>query len=66
MILEFDKSFDRDLDIITDKKILSKLENLISLIKEINEIYKIPTISKLKGYDKFYRIRLGRYRIGLE
>lgn len=66
MIIKYDKTFFSDLDNINDKKILSKLEIIINTIKSTDDLYKIPTIRKLKGYDNFYRIRLGNYRIGIE
>jgi len=33
-------------------------------IPELNSIFKLPTIKKMKGYQHYYRIRIGDYRIG--
>ncbi|MBI5324756.1 MAG: type II toxin-antitoxin system RelE/ParE family toxin [Ignavibacteriae bacterium] len=66
MNIHYDNSFYSDLDNIDDKSVLSKLEKIITTIKTSNEFYKITAIKKLKGYDNFYRLRLGNYRIGIE
>jgi mRNA interferase RelE/StbE len=35
-------------------------------LTEIQNIHQIPHCSKIRGYDYFYRIRIGDYRIGFE
>ena len=66
MILEFDKSFDKSLDRITDKTIFPKLKKIIFLLEEADSLTKIPNSKKLSGYKTYYRIRLGDYRLGFE
>jgi mRNA interferase RelE/StbE len=61
-----DKSFDRDIDRIKDQKLLKRLRNLISMIENAESIRKIPHIKKIEGYDLFYRIKIGDYRLGME
>jgi len=61
-----EKSFDKDLDKIRDKNILLKLKELIVSIEKAKNINEIPHLKKLRGYDSFYRIRIGDYRVGIE
>jgi mRNA interferase RelE/StbE len=61
-----DKSFDRDVDRIKDKKLLKRLRTLISMIDNADTIYGIPHIKKIEGYESYYRIKIGDYRLGME
>ncbi len=42
-----------------------RLEEVYLSLKECEEIAQIPNIKKLKGFENFYRIRIGDYRLGL-
>ncbi len=66
MKFRIEKSFDRDVDKIKDKKILKKLRIFISAIEEAASIREILHIKKIEGYDSFYRIKIGDYRLGME
>jgi len=33
-------------------------------IPKPNNLFRVPNIKKLKGYQDYYRIRIGDYRIG--
>lgn len=66
MNISVEKSFDNDVNKIKDQKVLSKLRDIIIQIDNSGSIGDIPQIRKLKGYDSFYRIKVGDYRIGLE
>ena len=59
-------SFQRDLKRIKDKTLLVQVRQVIAQIKQAENLNKIPNLRKLKGFDTFYRIRLGDYRIGIE
>jgi len=61
-----ERSFGRDVDRINDKKILRKLRSFISAIEEAASISDILHIKKIEGYDSFYRIKIGDYRLGME
>lgn len=59
------KSFLKDIDKLhkaTKKDVLSIIEK----IKNAESLFTWPNIKKLKGHKHFYRIRLGKYRIGFE
>ncbi len=66
MKLRIDKSFDRDVDGIRDKKLLRKLEPFISIIEKVDTIQEIPHVKKIEGYKSFYRIKIADHRLGME
>lgn len=66
MKFRIERSFGRDVDRINDKKILRKLRSFISAIEEAASISDILHIKKIEGYDSFYRIKIGDYRLGME
>jgi len=61
-----ERSFDRDVDKIKDKKLLKKIRSFISTIEEVVSISEILHIRKIEGYVSFYRIKIGDYRLGME
>ena len=61
-----EKSFDKDIDRIRDKNILLKLQEFLASVEKAKNINEISHLKKLRGYDSFYRARIGDYRIGLE
>ena len=63
MELEFKKSFLKDLAKIKDKKLKHKIEIIISNFEKANSLLDLKDLKKLKGYENFYRIRIGNYRI---
>ena len=66
MKLRIDKSFDRDIDGIRDKKLLRRLQAFISIIENVDTIQEIPHVKKIEGYKSFYRIKIGDHRLGME
>ncbi|MCL6101616.1 MAG: type II toxin-antitoxin system RelE/ParE family toxin [Bacteroidetes bacterium] len=66
MIVEFDKSFNKSIIRLKDKSIALKLEKLIELLESIDTISKAPNSKKLTGFQVYYRIRIGDYRVGIE
>jgi mRNA interferase RelE/StbE len=61
-----DKSFDRDMDRIKDERVLRRLRTLISTIQGVDALREIPHIKKIEGYETYYRIKMGDYRLGME
>jgi mRNA interferase RelE/StbE len=59
-----DKSFDKDVQNIDDKKILNSIADVIENVKEIDKLSDINNCKKLKGSKNSYRIKIGSYRIG--
>jgi len=65
MIIKIDRVFEKDTYKIKDKKILFKIADVIEKVRESDDIISIENIKKLKGSNKFYRIRIGDFRIGI-
>lgn len=66
MKIAFEASFARDLKRVRDKQLLQGVQQVIEGVKEAAMIDTVAGVKKMQGYDTFYRLRLGDYRIGLE
>ena len=59
-----DKSFEKDITKLTDRKILNSIADCISEIQLKNKLSELSNCKKLKGSKNCYRLRIGDYRIG--
>ncbi len=66
MKLRYEASFEKDLRKIQDKSLSQKIKNAINEIKVARDVRYMNSLKKLKGYETFYRIKIGDYRIGIE
>lgn len=66
MQLIFDKSFAQSLEKLKDRKVKVHLLALIVKIEQADKLNDIPNIKKIIGFKKYYRIRIGDYRLGFE
>jgi mRNA interferase RelE/StbE len=66
MIVEFDKAFEKSLRPIQDPIVLRKLKRIIIQIENSPSLLELPNIIQLTGFSKYYRIRIGDYRVGIE
>jgi mRNA interferase RelE/StbE len=66
MEVTFDKSFSKSLDKINDKIILKRIEKVILQCELASELNQISNLKKMVGFQNFYRIKIGDYRIGIE
>lgn len=66
MNVRFERRFAKDLRNLSDKKLLSKAKEIIAECKSADSVSDIKSIKKLQGYESFYRIRIGDYRVGVE
>ncbi|MGB0562035.1 MAG: type II toxin-antitoxin system RelE family toxin [Spirulinaceae cyanobacterium] len=66
MKTQFENSFKRDLKKLKDAKLRAKIKTAILDCQEAQSLTEIPNLKKLKGYDRFYRIRISNYRLGIE
>ncbi|MDQ2746521.1 MAG: type II toxin-antitoxin system RelE/ParE family toxin [Acidobacteriota bacterium] len=66
MKVKFERSFEKDLRQIGDKKVLQKLKLVIEQVKNAANSSTIKNLKKLRGFETFYRIKLNDYRIGIE
>jgi mRNA-degrading endonuclease RelE of RelBE toxin-antitoxin system len=58
MIVEFDKSFEKSLEIIRNKSLFQKLEKIIIDFENAGLFSELSNIKKLTGYKYYYRIRI--------
>lgn len=66
MKVAFEANFARDLKRVRDKQLLQRVQQVIQGVKEAAMIDTVAGVKKMQGYDTFYRVRLGDYRIGIE
>ena len=66
MNVRFEAKFAKDLKQVSDGRLLKAVKELVLACKEAESLTVISQVKKLKGYDTFYRVRIGDYRIGLE
>lgn len=66
MKIEFDASFLKGLKKIKDGSVHSKIEQVLLECEALTQIEKIRNCKKLVGFENYFRIRLGSYRIGFE
>jgi mRNA interferase RelE/StbE len=66
MNVKFESRFEKDLKLIKDRSLLEKLKQVILTCKQAEALGEITNLKKMQGYDGFYRIRLGDYRVGVE
>lgn len=65
MELEFDRSFEKALEKIRNKKLFESLEILIHQCEEASALKNLNNIRKIVGYSNYYRIKIGEYRVGI-
>lgn len=65
MKIEFAPRFIRDLKKIENDNILSKVKLIILECEKTTALYKVGNLIKIRGFKSFYRIKVGKYRIGI-
>ena len=68
MELVFKKTFKKDIEKISDKKVLKKLKEILSHLESVESLNQLEgvDIKPLKGVKNYYRIRVGSYRLGFK
>lgn len=66
MKIEFDRSFSKCLDKIINKNIKVKTIKLIEEIENAVTLSEIKNLKKIKGFNRYYRIKLNEFRVGFE
>lgn len=64
MVIKTTKSFDKDVELLSDKKTKDKLFAFISLLENAPDLRNINNLKALQGFPSFYRWRCGDYRLG--
>ena len=66
MKIKFESKFEKDLQNIKDKKLLSKIKEVILECKAVQTLNEVKNIKKMQGYQTFYCLKIGDYRVGIE
>lgn len=67
MHLIFSKSFSKDIDKIQHlAKAKRELKDLLNKLQGAPSLTELEHVRKLQGYENYYRIRLGDYRLGIK
>lgn len=66
MNIQISKRFTKDVQAITDTRILSKIRKVLEQTQTADRLADIPELEAMAGYAGFYRIKFDyRYRIGI-
>ena len=65
MKTEFKRSFVKDLERVRDKSLKRRVREAIELIERAESFQEMGGVKKLRGNDRYYRVRIGNYRLGL-
>ena len=60
----FRESFDTDLSVITDAGLRRRIKKVIEQVEAARTFQEIPNLKRLDAKGKYYRIRVGDYRVG--
>lgn len=66
MNIRYEATFAKDLKRIRNKQLLRRIQSVIEELKSATDFEQVRNSRKLVGYDSYYRIRIGDYRIGVE
>jgi mRNA interferase RelE/StbE len=60
----FRESFDTDLSALSDTGLLRRIKKVIERVEAAQTFQQIPNLKRLDAKGKYYRIRVGDYRVG--
>jgi mRNA interferase RelE/StbE len=66
MKVDFRKSFLKEVKKLRNKSLKEDIASAIIQVESAENITQIKNLKKLSGYDIYYRIRVGDYRIGIK
>ena len=66
MKVDFRKSFLKEVKKLRNKSLKDDIASAIVQVESAENITQIKNLKKLSGYDIYYRIRVGDYRIGIK
>ena len=67
MKVSYAKTLAKDLEVVSRNSAVKKrLSKLIETSKSIDTLNELKHIKKIEGYDCYYRLRIGEYRLGLK
>jgi mRNA interferase RelE/StbE len=62
---QFRESFADDLSALTEAALRRRIQRVIEQVEAARTFQEIPNLKRLEARGKYYRIRLGDYRLGL-
>jgi len=66
MKVSFDQSFQKSISKLKNKQVAQRIIKLIDQLEKAEKLTEISNVKKLKGFQNYYRIRIGDYRLVLE
>ena len=68
MKVKITKNFYKDVEKLDNIKIISAVEKIVLTIENVDSLHQIywVNVKKLKGYNKYYRVRIWNYRLWFE
>lgn len=66
MKVDFKKPFLKEVKSLKDKNLKDAIADCIFQVESSEKIAGIKNLKKLAGFDTYYRIRIGNYRIGIK
>ena len=66
MKVEFKKSFLKELKKLKNNHLKDSIFDCIIQVESAQDVSNIRNLKKMSGYDVYYRIRVGDYRIGIK
>ncbi len=67
MRILYTKRFSKDLDnIVHDEKLKKQILKLLGELQQISSLKEMRDVRKIQGYEEYYRIRIGDYRLGFK
>jgi mRNA interferase RelE/StbE len=63
--LEFKTSFVKDLERVRDASLRNRIRETIEQVERAQSLQEVENVKKLRGGERYYRIRIGDYRLGL-
>jgi len=57
MNVKFESRFEKDLKLVKDRNLLTRLKQIILTCKQSESLGEINHLKKMQGYESFYRIR---------
>jgi mRNA interferase RelE/StbE len=65
MNVKVTEHFNKDIAKLRDKKVILAAKVILQKIETCNSLYEIPSLKKMEGTQKYFRIRVGDYRMGI-
>lgn len=67
MKIRYTKRFSKDLDsIVHDTKLRKRLLLVLEKLRQMVSLAEMNDVRKIQGYEEYYRIRIGDYRLGVK